>query len=267
MIEGMPVLVVNPADHEAEMIKALGVNPQWYLSEQPPEEGSPWRHHLKKRREYVESVLRRELDGRGGEPVEALLDLGCGDGNNLPWLAAYAREVYGSDYNAVRLVRARKRFSAACLFLADILDYPAPDSSFDIVFFNHVLEHIRDDDKALATVKRILRPGGLLIVGVPNEGEWWWQLAYRRAPDVLANTDHVHFYTARTVTEKIEKSGLEVSNVHYLGWGPPDWNLDGRLRQYKILDDLFEVAGKLFIPNQASSMYVLAKKAKGGNAR
>ena len=63
---------------------------------------------------------------------------------------------------------------SATLLLADILDYPAGDAAFDLVLFHHVIEHILDDTAALATVRRILKPGGLLVLGTPNEGCWWW---------------------------------------------------------------------------------------------
>ncbi len=235
-------------------------NPDWYVLEQPPEMASPWRHHLRKRRRYVEAVLRRELNLRHLTQVPALLDLGCGDGNNLAWLAPFGERVYGSDYNLIRLARARKRCPDATLFLADILDYAARDSCFDVIFFNHVIEHIRDDGRALQSVQRILKPGGVLVLGTPNEGAWWWQLAYRRAPEVFAGTDHVHFYTADTIGRKMVAAGLRLVETKHLGWGPPDWAWDGRLRQHKWLDDLFEHIGRILLPRQASSLYLIATK-------
>ncbi len=257
---GVGVLVADPSAHEADLVRARAVNPDWYLVEQPPEQASPWRHHLRKRRIYVERVLRRELTARGRDRAEALLDLGCGDGNNLVWLQPLAETLYGSDYNAIRLCRAQAQVPGATLFLADILDYPAFDGAFDVVYFNHVLEHIPDDRAALATVYRILAPGGLLVLGTPNEGAWWWQLAYRRAPEVLATTDHVHFYTADTLVETMRHAGFLIGEVRHIGWGPPDWQLDGRLRRYKMLDDVFELIGKAILPRQASSLYVIASK-------
>lgn len=258
--DGIGVLVADPSAHETELMHARDVKPEWYFAEQMPADVSPWRHHLRKRRLYVEGVLRCELARRGVEKVEALLDLGCGDGTNMVWLGAFTDQLYGSDYNAVRLTRARKRMPDATLFLGDILDYPATDNAFDVVFFNHVLEHIVDDAAALATAYRILAPGGLLILGTPNEGAWWWQWAYRRAPDALATTDHVHFYTADTLSQKVRHSGFKIGEITHMGWGPPDWHLDGRLRQYKILDDLFEMVGRVLLPRQASSLYVIATK-------
>ncbi|RLJ68000.1 class I SAM-dependent methyltransferase [Sulfurisoma sediminicola] len=257
---GVPLLVADLAAHEGAMAQARAVNPDWYRTEQPPEAASPWRHHLKKRRHYVTSVLKRELAQRGRARAPRLLDLGCGDGTNLLWLKDFAENLYGSDYNPVRLARAHARSPEATLFLADILDYPAVDGCFDVVFFNHVIEHIPDDGAALATAYRILAPGGLLILGTPNEGSWWWQLAYRRAPEIRRTTDHVHFYTAESIREKMRQAGFSVFEVEHMGWGPPDWHLDGKWRQHKWVDDLFEILGRTLVPNQASSLYLLATK-------
>lgn len=257
-MDGIAALVRDPRAHEEELARARKVNQLWYEAEQPAEEASPWRHHIRKRRLYLEQALRREFARRGWTKAPVVLDLGCGDGNHLPWLAAYAGRLYGSDYNMTRLARARHLAPAATLFMADILDYPAEDGAFDLVFFHHVIEHIPDDQAALATVRRILRPGGLLVLGTPNEGCWWWQLAYKRAPEVRATTDHVHFYTADTLTAKMESAGLAVTEVHHMGWGPPDFTLDGRWRQHKWVDDLFELVGKVALRRQASSLYALA---------
>lgn len=254
------ILVKDATALEADIARARDVNPNWYLTEQPMMEASPWRHHLKKRRTYVEQIFRRELAARGIAKAGSVLDLGCGDGTTMHWLSAFADQLYGSDYNAVRLARAQKRFPDAKLLLADILDYPAFDNSFDAIFFNHVIEHIPDDRRALDEAYRILAPGGFMILGTPNEGSWWWQHAYKRAPDILASTDHVHFYTGNTIAGKTRDAGFTVSEVKYLGWGPPDFRLDGRLRQSKFLDDLFEVVGRAVLPHQASSLYIVAVK-------
>ena len=258
---GVAALVADFGTHAAELERARTINPLWYVEEQLPEATSPWRHHLKKRRLYVQKLLGSELKRRGTDKVPALLDLGCGDGNHLKWLSAYAEASYGCDYNMVRLARARAQNPQATIFLADILDFPAFDGSFDIIFFNHVIEHIRDDVRALQTVKRLLAPGGLLVLGTPNEGAWWWQLAYKRDPQSMETTDHVHFYTAETLTERMRATGLVIEEVHHMGWGPPDWRLDGRIRKYKIVDDAFELFGRALLPRQASSLYVAARPA------
>jgi SAM-dependent methyltransferase len=52
-------------------------------------------------------------------------------------------------------------------FKVDLTALPFEDACYDLVYASHVLEHIRDDHKALAEVRRVLRPGGLAILPVP----------------------------------------------------------------------------------------------------
>ena len=52
---------------------------------------------------------------------------------------------------------------------ADILEMPFSDEAFDIVICNHVLEHIKDDVKAMAELYRLLKPGGIAIVMTPMD--------------------------------------------------------------------------------------------------
>jgi SAM-dependent methyltransferase len=258
--QGIPILVRNPGQLENALESARERLPDWYLREQPTEEISPWRHHLRRRREYVEALIDQHLGTCGGTPVETLLDLGCGDGNHLQYLHRFARLVCGSDYNLQRLQRARHRFPHLTLFLADILDYPVHEGVFDIIFFNHVLEHIAEDTEALQTVFRILKRNGLLILGVPNEGAWWWKLALKLQPAAKANTDHVHFYTAKTVCQQLGAAGFTVLEIKHLGWGPPHYGLDQRLRRFKFLDACFEGVGRTLLPRQATSLYIRATK-------
>ncbi|GAB4245815.1 MAG: hypothetical protein Tsb0034_24530 [Ekhidna sp.] len=49
----------------------------------------------------------------------------------------------------------------------DIHDIPLEDNSVDVIFCNHVLEHVADDKKALSEIRRVLRPGGWAILQIP----------------------------------------------------------------------------------------------------
>jgi SAM-dependent methyltransferase len=260
VLQKIPVLVRKWETLESQLTEARQIKPGWYINEQLPESKSPWRHHLKKRREYVETSIKKYLATHDRQRAISLLDLGCGDGNNLEYLQKYSDTVLGSDYNIVRLIRGQEKFPDVVLFLADILDYPVQDNFFEIIFFNHVLEHIHDDERALQTVHRILKPNGLLVLGVPNEGAWWWQLAYKLEPNTKKNTDHVHFYTADAIKSKLLDQGFEILETRHMGWGPPHWGLDYIIRRFKIVDDIFEFLGKRIIPTQASSLYILATK-------
>lgn len=260
LLNGIPILVKNWEIHQNELEQAKKVKPGWYLEEQPAEQVSPWRHHIKKRRMYIQHEIESHLAAQGNQKFNKVLDLGCGDGNHLEYLKNYANVLYGSDYNLVRLARSQAKYNHASLFLADILDYPAQDNFFDMVFFHHVIEHITEDQKALETIFRILKPGGLLILGTPNEGAWWWQLAYKLQPETLKSTDHVQFYTAKTLSTRMHNAKFNIQKIKHIGWGPPHWGLDARIRGYKWVDDTFESFGKIFFPQQSSSLYIIASK-------
>jgi SAM-dependent methyltransferase len=257
VINKIPVLVRDRTAIESQIDKARSEGlSDWYESPQTDIWQGPYRHHMRKRREYLDRVL-----GSCGR-FHAALDLGCGDGVNLAWLSGYAEHIYGSDYNLLRLARAAHSHPAAAVFMADVTDYPAQDASFDLIFFNHVLEHIPDDDRALAEARRILKPGGLLILGVPNEGAFFWQLAYALQPSVRRASDHINFYTARSISEKCTRAGLRIREVHPIGWGVPHWRLDSMVRGYKWVDDFLETVGRAVLPSQATSLYLIAERLK-----
>ena len=257
-IERIPILVKDHKKVQKQIEEAkLQGRTDWYEQPQDPVLHGPYRHHVKKRRDYVESAIKRFVKRC---PVSKALDLGCGDGINLSWLRKYANTLLGSDYNMQRLLRAESRKITSELALADITEYSATDETFDLIFFNHVLEHIPHDTKALSEVYRILKKGGICVLGVPNEGAFFWRLAYKLQPHTLETTDHVHFYTAKTLKRKLLEVGFHVREIKSLGWGLPHWGLDARFRGYKFLDDLFEFFGKIFLPNQASSLYFIVEK-------
>lgn len=260
VVQNIPILVEDFDQLESQLEELRSVKPNWYQESQQNEMTSPWRHHLLKRRKYVQKLIRElQIDHFASKPL-TILDLGCGDGNTLHWLAPFAQTLLATDYSLLRIGRAQQQGLDVDFALSNIYQLPIADGSIDIVFFNHVLEHLQDEVAALREVKRILRNDGVLILGIPNEGSWWWQHAYKRDPASLANSDHVHFFTAQSVTSLLTSLGFGIDSVKHLGWGPPDWALDARLRKYKALDDLFSVLGQVLLPNQASSLYIQAHK-------
>jgi SAM-dependent methyltransferase/uncharacterized protein YbaR (Trm112 family) len=260
VVEGVPILVRDQTLIESIISTARQDGREaWFCDEQIGQWMGPYRHHVLKRKKWVEQALDRYI-AESNVKSGVGLDLGCGDGSNLAWLRPIFGELYASDYNFLRLLRAKRLGVDASIFMADISDYPVNDNSFDIIYFNHVLEHIPDDVRALQEVYRILRPGGLLVLGVPNEGAAFWQLAYRLQPQVLRSSDHLHHYTAETITSKCRETGFLIRQVHPLGWGVPHWTLDAIIRQWKSVDDIFEVIGRRIIPSQATSLYLLLTK-------
>jgi SAM-dependent methyltransferase len=98
------------------------------------------------------------------------LDFGCADGGYAAeLLAAGAEQVTGVDVRPERIAEARARGISAATFQAlDGESLPFDADSFDGAFVNEVMEHVVDEETALGELRRVLRPGGMLVVISPN---------------------------------------------------------------------------------------------------
>jgi 2-polyprenyl-3-methyl-5-hydroxy-6-metoxy-1,4-benzoquinol methylase len=110
-------------------------------------------------------VLRAELERLPLEPGPRLLDAGCGSGRTLDELARYGR-VSGVDLSPDAVETARRR-GHDDVQVARVEELPFADGTFDVVTCLDVVEHTPDDRATLAELRRVTRPGGLLLVTVP----------------------------------------------------------------------------------------------------
>lgn len=143
-------------------------------------------------------VLAALLDGLGAGDGRRILDVGCGTGGNFPFLSRYG-EVEGCDYSeeAVRFCRLR---GYEGVVEASVYELPYPDSTFDLVTCLDVIEHLRLDLPALLEMKRVLRPGGYLLLTLPGRPELYSDF------DCLAG--HLRRYTRGEVRGLLDASGL-----------------------------------------------------------
>ena len=256
------ILVPDPSSHIEFIRKKMKEKRKWYSTDQISSyDKGPYRFHLEKRIEFVKGIIQ---DYVKNNKEKRILDLGCGDGANLRWLAGFSNDLWGSDYNLLRLSRATDYMSELGIkvrfFLTDIMSLPFEENFFDVIFFNHTIEHISNDLQALKNIYKIVKKGGLVIVGTPNEGVFAWRLAYKLEPKIKRETDHVNFYTAESFSELAKKAGFKIKEIKYLGYGIPVWSLDMRIRKYKFVDDFFEYFGKRLFKKQATSLYIMLEK-------
>jgi SAM-dependent methyltransferase len=107
----------------------------------------------------------------------------------------------GSELFAEGLEIARRRLPDVKLVALDAVEMPF-DGEFDVVGAFDVLEHVDEDERALAGMRRALRPGGGLLLLVPQHPRLWSEM------DVVAR--HVRRYTRRGLVAKVERAGFEV---------------------------------------------------------
>jgi SAM-dependent methyltransferase len=161
-------------------------------------------------------------------PANQILVDGCGVGMYVRALQPYATQVHGIDIEADFLTRAGANAPGASLELAACERLPYPTAAFDLVLSHEVLEHVQDDRAAVAEMVRVTRPGGRVVVFVPNRrypfethGHYWRGTYHfgntpliNYLPDVLRNrlAPHVRTYTAMGLVTLFV--GLPVRIVH-----------------------------------------------------
>ena len=103
---------------------------------------------------------------------------------------------------------------------ADICDLPFKENEFDVVFCNHVLEHISNDTKAMQELYRVLKPGGFGIFQIPQDLSKAITFADNTITDrkerakLFGQYDHVRVY-GRDYFDKLRSIGFKVDEVDY----------------------------------------------------
>lgn len=159
--------------------------------------------------------LRRELRAQ-----DRVLDLGCGEGFFTDAAAETGASAVGADVAEAALERARTRFPGRDFRLVE-LDVPLPfeDNRFTLVWASEVIEHVADTARWLSEVRRVLAPGGRVLITTPSHGRLRVLLGgMERFSEPLG--DHLHLYTNRSLSRVLRDFGFDQVAVHAAG-GPP----------------------------------------------
>lgn len=175
-------------------------------------------------------IIIKELELSGNEHV---LEVGCGRGFYEHMLSYIFPDLYinAIDINNDYLTKARNTVKKdnVSFLQADALHLPWKDNTFDRILSTEVLEHLPDDLTALQEMYRVLKPGGRVVITVPNNNyplswdpiNWflervfdthipsniWW------AAGIWA--DHVRLYTKDTLSSVIKASGFEIEKISF----------------------------------------------------
>ncbi len=158
------------------------------------------------------TVRARTIEG-GRQPGSAL-DIGCGRGLLLNKLKERGWDPHGTELSEEAAAYARDRLNLP-VTTKTLEDARFADNSFDLVILWHVLEHVPDPRSTLREVSRILKPGGTLLVAVPNfgspearmAGPGWFHLDVPR---------HLTHFTYRSLREALAGAGLQVDKASYI---------------------------------------------------
>ncbi len=166
--------------------------------------------------------LERWCPGRG-----RLLEFGASYGHSLALARDRGWEVVGVELSPSASEHARTQLGLT-VFNCDLAEAPLTDGSFDAVVGWHVLEHVRNPKIELQRLARLLKPGGVLGLRVPNvasfgarvAGEWWpW----------MCPPAHLWFFSRETLPRLLAACGFDVVEVR-------TWRGDGNnVYQYALM--------------------------------
>lgn len=178
---------------------------------------------------------RELITGLDPQPGENILDLGCGDGFYLYLLSNLdiKLKLTGSDYEATNFASVRRNLKENNIRLVrgDLMGkLPFKDNTFDKIVMAEVAEHLPDDVKGFKEIKRILKPGGIICLSVPNANYplFWdpvnWILEHQFRTHIkqgfLAGFwfNHIRLYTPQQLKKNVQKSGLKVEEIKTTTW-------------------------------------------------
>ena len=189
LIEGLPAWAPELARGGG------GFKPEYFDDLARLEEGNFW---FRARNRLITWALARYFPG-----MQSYLEVGCGTGFVLTGIAAAfpQAKLAGSEVFSAGLGYAARRVPRASFMQMDGRRIPFADE-FDVIGAFDVIEHIEEDEAVLASMRAALRPGGGLLVTVPQH-PWLWS-----ASDEYAC--HVRRYTARELHDKVRRAGFEI---------------------------------------------------------
>jgi len=147
-------------------------------------------------------------------PKGRMVDVGCGRGILPELMQERGWEAHGVEFSETAARHARDVLGLP-VFVGDFIQSPYADSSFDVVVLWHVLEHLSDPVAALRKSRQILKPGGLLVIAVPNfdslqarvSGRHWFHLDVPR---------HYFHFGLRVLRRLLENNGFTLVDVSHM---------------------------------------------------
>jgi 2-polyprenyl-3-methyl-5-hydroxy-6-metoxy-1,4-benzoquinol methylase len=172
--------------------------------------------------EINEGILRHVQSASNGTRP-ALLDVGCGHGSLAGEIASRGYEVWGIEQSEFAATRAAKKIDR--VIQADLTDQKSVSNEigskkFDQIVFSDVLEHVYDPLTVLRSYLPYLKPGGQVLISLPNVVNWHTRLSilfgrFNYQDSGVLDRTHIRFFTFNTARRMVQAAGLSVQRADY----------------------------------------------------
>lgn len=152
---------------------------------------------------------------------DLVLDLGSGSGQSSIKTAKYCKKVVAVEINKnlieIAKIEAKKRHIKNIEFKAGNLEKKLAfkNSTFDKIIFLDVLEHLVNRDQILSEIHRILKPNGILFVGVPNSQTSWKKLQRSVGISSYSDPDHKIEFSEENIRQLLKKNKFRITKFNY----------------------------------------------------
>ncbi len=150
-----------------------------------------------------------------GMPVGNVLDIGCGVGDFLHTAESHGWSCTGVEPSENAMAIAKKRMKGNIIPSADLDNIP--DGYFDLITMWHVLEHIDDLKHEVALLQRLIRPGGVVVVALPNYKSYDAQ-HYKHFWAGYDVPRHLSHFNRIVLTNMFKSNGLQLLRTDKLKW-------------------------------------------------
>lgn len=152
---------------------------------------------------YLDVLARADVPARG-----QLLEIGCGQGNFLRQASRRGFDVTGVEYSEFACQRAREALEGRGRVLhGEISIIENEIAIYDVCVLCDVIEHVRDTTHFLLNIRRLLRPGGTLLIVTPSLDSWSHSLLRSRWMEYKA--EHLIYYNQAGLARQLDDNGFD----------------------------------------------------------
>lgn len=255
------LMLINPQPSPTELKQIY--TSEYFLGDHTPEGYE--RVSLMKRataRRYLRDIGRYR-GMHGGR----LIEIGCGWGDFLVEAQALGYDVIGVEISLSAAQRAAQKVGAGRVVCGEIESLAPGEAQFDVCVLSDVIEHVREPVAFLATVHRLLKPGGMVFIATPTLSSWSARLL--RTNWMELKPEHLFYFDNNTIQHALHRAGFR-NIVVQQGW--KTLNLDYVARHFErfrvpVMTRLVQLAARLApkplrlmnVPVIASGMTVYAQ--------
>jgi ubiquinone/menaquinone biosynthesis C-methylase UbiE len=163
-------------------------------------------------------IQRVAIERLAAKPGERVLDLGCGPGDGAQRLAEAGAQAFGLDYSQGMLETARAVPGLGGLVRGDAGRLPFRDGAFDKVLCTNSFHHYPQHLDALREMRRVLRPGGVLVLVDPRRDHLFGWAAIDLVENAIFGLKEVRIFSVSQWYRMLSEAGFSKAKVDV---GPP----------------------------------------------